>query len=383
MLKIKFLFLFANAFLFVFSQTKNEIKIEFEILNCLGLTDNFMIESEDFHDTIYCDSGYKKSIRFNSETPRYVTLTSSQNQETGFYADLTMNKVILDFENFAERKVIGSLTEMEYEKLNSLNKANSLALRYNQLLIEKYKKELLQTVDIDRKDSIENAISELRDEWGFLVKDNFLTRLKFFQDNPQSFLIGKELSFWVRRREAIPYMKSIREIYENMPESYKETEYASSLRESLTNYENSNIGLSAPDFYLKDSNNEDLKLSEFRGKYVLLDFWASWCGPCIQEFPELKSLYKQYSDDLMIIGISRDENLENWREGIQKYEVGIWKQISLKENNDDNLEKQYFVNAIPVKVLINPDGIIIGRWRGGGPENMDELKDLLAQIRSE
>jgi len=61
----------------------------------------------------------------------------------------------------------------------------------------------------------------------------------------------------------------------------------------------------------------------------------------------------------------------------------LWKQLSLKENENTELEKQYFVNAIPVKVLINSDGIIIGKWRGGGAENMRELENLLKQIKNE
>ncbi len=81
-----------------------------------------------------------------------------------------------------------------------------------------------------------------------------------------------------------------------------------------------------------------------------------------------------------IIGISRDEDLEKWRRALSKYEVNRWKQVSLVENKDKNVEKTYFVSAIPVKVLINHEGKIIARWRGYSKESSKELEELLKQF---
>ena len=84
------------------------------------------------------------------------------------------------------------------------------------------------------------------------------------------------------------------------------------VKENLRNYSESNIGAKAPDFSLKDYENKNIKLSDFKGKYVLLDFWANWCIPCLEDFPALKEYYQKYNPGLEIIGISRDEDPEKW-----------------------------------------------------------------------
>lgn len=80
-----------------------------------------------------------------------------------------------------------------------------------------------------------------------------------------------------------------------------------------------------------------------------------------------------------IISITKDQDLDKWKNAIAKEKIAIWKQISTLEN-DDSIEKKYFVSGIPHKVLIDKNGVIIGKWKGGGEKNKNELQQILAEI---
>ena len=148
---------------------------------------------------------------------------------------------------------------------------------------------------------------------------------------------------------------------------------------SIENFEKSQIGVLAPDFKMTDWLGKERELNEFRGKYILLDFWASWCKPCLEDFPHLKTLYSQYHvKGFEIIQISQDRNLDKWKSAITQQQIGNWFHFS-SQANQSNVEEKFFVGAIPVKILIGPDGKIIKRWRGGGVPNQ---RDLIATIET-
>lgn len=149
----------------------------------------------------------------------------------------------------------------------------------------------------------------------------------------------------------------------------------------MQEYKKSAIGSVAPEFSVKDINGNPLTLSSFQNRhYVLLDFWASWCGPCRADMPKLKSIYEKYhAKGLEIINISRDENSDSWPKAIEKDDIGKWKHFSVTENKS-TIEKTYMVTGIPVKILLDKNGVIIGRWLGGGDGNMEELQKMLEGI---
>ncbi|HBK82671.1 MAG TPA: TlpA family protein disulfide reductase [Flavobacterium sp.] len=153
------------------------------------------------------------------------------------------------------------------------------------------------------------------------------------------------------------------------------------MAERLLDFKNSRIGSLAPDFILKDVNRKTVRLSSFhKNQYVLIDFWASWCSSCREDFPFLKELYTKYKDQgLEFISISIDENPQSWKKAIEKEKIEIWKQISTKENKS-TIEDTYVVTAIPVKILIDKEGIIIGRWVGGGSEKETAIEKMITEI---
>jgi len=167
-------------------------------------------------------------------------------------------------------------------------------------------------------------------------------------------------------------------LYNALSQRLKETETAKVLKKALDDLRSTAIGSIAPDFVQNDVNGVPVRLSSFRGKYVLVDFWASWCGPCRQENPNVVKVYNKYKDkNFTIIGVSLDraDGKSNWLAAI-KSDGLRWTQVSDLKFWNNQVAALYKVTSIPSNFLVDPIGKIIARdLRGDDLEN--KLKELL------
>ncbi len=130
------------------------------------------------------------------------------------------------------------------------------------------------------------------------------------------------------------------------------------------------IGKIAPDFVQNDTADKPVALQDFRGKYVLIDFWASWCGPCREENPALIATWQKYKDkNFTVLSISLDNKKDLWLQAIQKDQLTYWTHISDLRSWDNAIARQYGIGSVqPTYCLIRKGRIIAKNLRGEGLE---------------
>ncbi|MCF0040373.1 TlpA disulfide reductase family protein [Dyadobacter fanqingshengii] len=158
-----------------------------------------------------------------------------------------------------------------------------------------------------------------------------------------------------------PDVKELTALFEGLDETVRNSPSGVYYKNALTKLAKTSIGAVAPEFAQADTTGKLVSLKDFRGKYVFVDFWASWCGPCRAEHPELIKVFDKYKDqNFTIMGISLDQSKsrEAWLKAIAKDKL-VWTQLSDLKGWANEVSTLYNVEAIPKNFLVSPDGVIV------------------------
>ena len=172
-----------------------------------------------------------------------------------------------------------------------------------------------------------------------------------------------------------PKLVSVEQVYNSLDSNVRQTKLGKTVGEVIEAIKRTAVGQPAPDFTMNDRNGKPVALSSFRGKYIFLDFWASWCGPCRKENPNIVAAYSKFhSTKFDILGVSLDTKKEKWEEAITKDKL-TWNHVSDLKGWGNEAGKTYGIRAIPANLLLDKDGKILARNLYG-----TELDKKLAEV---
>lgn len=229
--------------------------------------------------------------------------------------------------------------------------------KFWQLNADKYVK--LQSVTGNVKDSLSMEMQNLSTEAYRKYYDNVvLTYIKTHPDSPTALHLLEEYSYkYVVNYDALELL------YNNFTDRIKSLPSARTVYNTVdrNNFQSNLIGKIAPDFSLKDVAGKDVALKSFRGNVTLIEFWASWCGPCRANNPGLVKVYQKFkAKGFKILGVSLDHKKDDWLNAIK--EDGLkWTHVSDLKFWNGEVSKMYHVTAIPINYLIDKDGKVLAK----------------------
>ncbi len=195
--------------------------------------------------------------------------------------------------------------------------------------------------------------------------------VEFALANPNSYFAMYSLS----EANYLAKPEVILSVFNKMSEALRLSYNGQSLYKMLSADKVTALGATAPNFTQKDVDGKPVSLSDYKGKYVLVEFWASWCAPCRAESPNLLKQYAAYKDKgFEILGVSVDSDKAKWLEAIKKDGL-TWTQVSDLKGWESDARKVYGISGVPANFLVSPDGKIVGAHLTG-----EKLNQKLAKI---
>ena len=204
---------------------------------------------------------------------------------------------------------------------------------------------------------------------------------QYFETHPTSVVTAYYLRLYVNRLSP----DSVKLFYDRLGTATQQTSFGKMIAEEIAKLQSGSPGSMAKNFSATDINGKPLSLSNFKGKYVLVDFWASWCVPCRKGNPHLKDLYAQYKDKgFEVIGVSDDgRDPGAWKKAVEKDGLP-WRHVlrglkydAVKGYDKTNEISELFgIHSLPTQILIDPSGKIIARYGEGASEHAALDKEL-------
>lgn len=333
----------------------------------LAFTFNEQLRGLDARDTILLKNG-KFDFTLKSNKVKTIVFVNFPQPGYNFGMDkermnlIVMPGVPLYVEGtLTNHKIWGSKT---YKAMDGLLKPFSKeSAQLNTEMQAKYEKAA-------NKDSIRKAFEAKYESFRNKCNNYALTYIKAHPDNEES----ATLLPWIKNIDEGINLLSDR-VKNGVMKDYYMPFKLSADNERMTKEAASKIkdGTMAPDFTIKDIKGNDFRLSSLRGKYVLLDFWGSWCHWCIKGMPELKKYYAKYSGKFEIVGVDCNDTEQKWKAAVEKNQLP-W--IHVKSETANSVSSKYGVEGYPTLVIIAPDGKIVKKFLGEDPEFFTTLDNM-------
>ncbi|MGZ8556995.1 MAG: redoxin domain-containing protein [Chitinophagaceae bacterium] len=307
---------------------------------------------------------------------------------TSFFLDPADVKITLVFNDFKNAIITGSKTQDEHMAYNQsiapvLKEMEPISKEYESAARD-YRNAVKAKKEGTITEQLKNKAEEIREKFDPYTVQIRKIEYDFFSRNPQSYVTAFQLRF---HAGYLP-VDSLQYFYDKLGTKIQQSSSGKVIAKEIEQLRRGSPGSIAKDFTATDLLGNRLSLSDYKGKYVLLDFWASWCIPCRKGNPHLRKLYLKYKDmGIEFIGIADDDQSEDkWKQAITKDDIGIWKHVlrglKYKNNSFDgstDISEKFGIHSLPTKILIDPEGKIIGRYS----EDEGPLDEMLKKIFGE
>ncbi|MDB5087607.1 MAG: hypothetical protein JWR09_1601 [Mucilaginibacter sp.] len=306
---------------------------------------------------------------------------------TAFFIEPTTMQISVAANDFQNAVITGSKTQDEAAALQKqkepiLEKKKSWEQSHKEAE-DKYDAAVKNKESNKVINDLKDKVAAIQDQYEPYGKKIAAIDFAYFDGYPNSYLTTWQLRFYTSSLK----VDSLQLFYSRMNAQLQQSHYGKYLANQIANLRAGTPGSIAADFIATDLNGKSISISSFKGKYIILDFWASWCIPCRQSNPHMLQLYKKYHEKgLEIIGVANDDNNHAaWKKAVATDGVGVWynvlcgidlEKIKNNEKNENDINEKFGIHSLPTKIIIDPSGKIVGRYDdnfGGTEEDMDKL----------
>ncbi|MEZ0487541.1 redoxin domain-containing protein [Fibrella aquatica] len=327
----------------------------------MGLPDStwlYLRTNEPFDSCQVFSGQFTMSGRLAEPAKRVLLHTRGFTNYVSFWLENTHLSLSLQAGGFKQGRISGSATQDESKRLAALHKPIDHLIdsldRYRQTI----KDPVLRKELLTQRQQLAQRNTQIDTDW--------------IKAHPGSLFATELLNTYATSWG----VAMVQPLYDHLSAAMKASQLGQEVKQYLAVYRGGNIGDQFLDFEQPNPAGRLVKLSEAKGKYTLVDFWASWCGPCLEETPVLKEIYGRYKDQgFTVVAVSLDNNKAAWLKAIEMGKTP-WENVTDLRGAKNVVALTYGINGIPDNFLLDEKGIIIARGLHGKALD-DKLRQLL------